>query len=449
MAAGALVAAALGCVRFAGLPDMPADTAGSASVYATDKLTWQRHVAEARLSVRLRNVSWRLSATEAESLATADEIRSRFGGVVYVGDSQIREIAWGALQLLTAGRGLAFSSRDPVFRPRSKAHAAAQLASACVPQSVGKTGFTAVCAAGRDACELYSPFKNKTHAEKMRKLLLLRPHEWDGVLSVSKHVCAAHFFVSYQATWGAVPVLPETVPRCLHGSRGTDGRVEQFGLLRDGVRKPILWVVDGCGLHEMEFCSERRWSLPQYVLRAFPDALVREAVVWQPVGAGFIMRDWRRFKGACATITADQVAAAEVEHLEQRRVRHYNYTALALQYAPLMFDAIHFTYYWVPCAHTFPELARLVAQLGFQQAVGRPVEVCPTGYEANHPVTAAEIESSLYLGQTPQQASAAYNDAVALASSQRKKARGPGKKEGPRKAERTQPARQNGGAVHN
>ena len=56
-------------------------------------------------------------------------------------------------------------------------------------------------------------------------------------------------------------------------------------------------------------------------------------------------------------------------------MQHYDYTALAMQFAPLMFDAIHFTYYWVPCAYTFPEMARLVAQLGFQIAVGRPVEV--------------------------------------------------------------------------
>ena len=45
----------------------------------------------------------------------------------------------------------------------------------------------------------------------------------------------------------------------------------------------------------------------------------------------------------------------------------------------MMFDAIHFTYYWVPCAYTFPEMARLVAQLGLQSAVGRPVDVCPPG----------------------------------------------------------------------
>ena len=108
--------------------------------------------------------------------------------------------------------------------------------------------------------------------------------------------------------------------------------------------------------------------------------------------------------------------------------RHYDYPGLALQFAPLMFDAIHYTYYWVPCALTlalaptptptltltltpnlypnpnpnpnpnpdpnpnpnpnpnphpnqvpcakaFPEMARLVAQLALQHALGRPVQV--------------------------------------------------------------------------
>ena len=55
----------------------------------------------------------------------------------------------------------------------------AGLRSSCVPQTVGKTGFTAACGAAYtdspETCELYSPFKNKTHAEQMRKLLLTRP----------------------------------------------------------------------------------------------------------------------------------------------------------------------------------------------------------------------------------------------------------------------------------
>ena len=45
----------------------------------------------------------------------------------------------------------------------------------------------------------------------MRRLLLTKPHQWDGKLSVSQSVCDSDFFVSYQATWGAMPVEPTTV----------------------------------------------------------------------------------------------------------------------------------------------------------------------------------------------------------------------------------------------
>ena len=93
---------------------------------------------------------------------------------------------------------------------------------------------------------------------------------------------------------------------------------------------------------------------------------------------------------------ADQIAAKERAWLMSHGVPYYDYTKLTLQYAPLMFDAIHFTYYWVPCTHTFPEMARLVAQLGFQQAVGKPVEVCPPGTPASAPMPGT---SSVNLGQ--------------------------------------------------
>ena len=69
--------------------------------------------------------------------------------------------------------------------------------------------------------------------------------------------------------------------------------------------------------------------------------------------------------------------------------RHYDYPGLALQFAPLMFDAIHFTYYWVPCAQAFPEMARLVAQLALQHALGRPVRMCSTSEELAAPVDEA------------------------------------------------------------
>ena len=63
------------------------------------------------------------------------------------------------------------------------------------------------------------------------------------------------------------------------------------------------------------------------------------------------------------------MARLETQYLDTLGVRHYDYTALAMQFAPLMFDAIPFTYYWVPCAQAFPEMARLV---GLPAARARP-----------------------------------------------------------------------------
>ena len=83
------------------------------------------------------------------------------------------------------------------------------------------------------------------------------------------------------------------------------------------------------------------------------------------------------------------MARLETQHLDTLGVRYYDYTALAMQFAPLMFDAIHFTYYWVPCAQAFPEMARLVAQLALQHALGRPVRMCRTPEELVAPVDEA------------------------------------------------------------
>jgi len=162
----------------------------------------------------------------------------------------------------------------------------------------------------------------------------------------------------------------------------------------------------------MEFCDARRDELPQHAFARFPAPLLRSGtVVYQPVGAGFLMRASNRFKGECASVTADSIAAKERAWLEAHGVHYYDYTRLALQYAPLMFDAIHFTYYWVPCHQTFPELARLVAQLGFQHAVGRPVEVCPPGTAAASAGTA-----SVALGQDQESTDRARDAAVKLAA---------------------------------
>ena len=206
-----------------------------------------------------------------------------------------------------------------------------------------------------------------------------------------------------------MPFEPDSIPPCLRAPAGSS-------------RKPILWVVNGCGLHEMEFCSARRTTLPQIALRNFADADARASVVWQPVGGGFQMRTSRRFKGECAAIDAhqvplnlgaisarsrrdlgaisSQVAKLETEWLSSRGVRHFNYTALAMEFAPLMFDAIHFTYYWVPCARAFPEMARLVAQLIAQQAVRRPVDVCPTAERFGR-ASAEMLAKGVALGPSP------------------------------------------------
>ena len=429
MAALAVAAPVLlfACVRFAGLPDMPAGMASDPAIYAIEKKAFPANVQSARLMVRASNISWTLVGTAGENLASSQEIREKFGGVIFVGDSQIREVAWAALQMLTLGQTKRFAAHDKAFaRQRAPGKAA------CVPQSIGKTGFTASCGpqptpgtegGPGSACDLHSPFHNKSHAEAMRRLLLTKPHAWDGKLSVNEAVCHSDFFLSYQATWGAMPADPLTVPSCLHPGADSNGA---YALRHERLKvtKPILWVVDGCGLHEMEFCDARRWSLPQHVLPRFPPSLLQSGtVVWQTVGAGFLMRAANRFRGECKSVNADQVAAKEVEYLRGTGVRVYNYTSLALQYAPLMFDAIHFTYYWVPCAYTFPEMARLVAQLGFQLAVGRPVEVCPPGTPSGPPLSLPPRHvplgmpggASVSLAQDEEQSLSAYTSAFKLA----------------------------------
>lgn len=407
-----LLGASCGCVRWVGMPTLPSDMVNHTELYGIGKKEWGRNVAKARTIVRsaTADFNWLLAGTASERLVRAEEVRAAFAGVIFVGDSQIREVSWAGLKLLVPNAQLRFADGDPVFTGGRGGKKNNELRNTCVPQSVGKTGFTATCngiGSAAAACQLHSPFHNKSHAEAMRKLLLTRPHDWDGALSLSEAACSTEFFVSYQATWGAIPVQPFTLPRCMHPRSADD----TFGVARaGGARKPVLWIMDGGGLHEMEFCDPRRWSLPQHVLRLFPDAVLRSSVVWQPAGGGFQMRISKRFKGECATIDAHMVAAKEIAYLDQRGVRHYDYPGLALQFAPLMFDAIHFTYYWVPCRQAFPEMARLVAQLALQQAMRLPVQMCRTADELARPVdTAAGLSFEVPLGigePLPSQASA-------------------------------------------
>ena len=187
---GVRVAASLACVYIDGLPAMPAGSADDFGVYGLNKSAWKGNVEAARATVRAAPLSWTLVGNAGEEFASAEEIRSKYSGVILVGDSQIREVTWAMLQMLAPGQP----------RHGGKGISKHGLAGLCVPQSVGKTGFTATCGAygSGTPCLLHSPFDNRTHAESMRKLLLTRPHDWDGKLLVSERACTADFFVSYQ-----------------------------------------------------------------------------------------------------------------------------------------------------------------------------------------------------------------------------------------------------------
>ena len=64
---------------------------------------------------------------------------------------------------------------------------------------------------------------------------------------LTEAACRSDFFVSYQATWGAIPVKPLTLPRCMHprtaedtfGVAGADGDVVEDGgaRARESVRR--------------------------------------------------------------------------------------------------------------------------------------------------------------------------------------------------------------------
>ena len=282
----AWLGSACGCVRWIGMPPLPTGSFNDTALYGVSNKKWGANVNRARKLMRQPEAGfdWRLAGTAGESLARFSEVREKFAGVIFVGDSQIREVSWAALKMLTPAEEIRYDEKDPVVGRKR----ASELGGSCVPQSVGKTGFTAECRAG--VCRMHSPFHNKSHAEAMRKLLLTRPHDWDGSLSLTEAACSSDFFVSYQATWGAIPVKPLTLPRCMHPPTADD----TFGVVgATGVRKPVLWVMDGGGLHEMEFCDARRWILPQVVLKHFGPAVLRRSVVWQPAGGGFMKRSSR------------------------------------------------------------------------------------------------------------------------------------------------------------
>ena len=365
-----------GCVHFEGMPSRWTNLRWD--YYRERRVRpsftrWLKDNQRVRSEVRrVSNFTWQLVGTEGEVLANASEVLSRFVGVIFVGDSQIREVAWAALRFLSAGRALTYRTRRHFLPTCAGGTSAIQelsgadgqaahsnvygLDRACVPRGIGRYGFTATCDHENTsrACEISSPLEVRTNSEICGQVL--RPHDPGASrLSVSPRACQrGTFFIGYHSLQGVGRLEPSSLPACLQ-ERGR-----------------ILWVVNGSPLHELVTCSAARWELPLAMLGGVPPRL-REDVVWQPAGAGFLLSTHSN----CSNESAADIALAEVGWLEQHGAIWYDYFSLAQEYAPFMADGRHFTYYYLPCNDTFPELAGLAARMALNAGLRRPVSVCP------------------------------------------------------------------------
>ena len=157
-----------GCVKH-GLPTPPstsgpdpsynAPTTSTSSLYDSTVREWDARVRHARSIVRKKGKQARaptnhtLEATEGEALVSSEEVRALYGGVMLVGDSQVRELAWAVLKALSPQFELRFGDDRGQLFTEGRTEAAQQrsrrrLRSPCLPQTVGKLGFTAVCTRG-------------------------------------------------------------------------------------------------------------------------------------------------------------------------------------------------------------------------------------------------------------------------------------------------------------
>jgi hypothetical protein len=327
---------------------------------------------------------WRFRSDSADLVANVSEILRAFSGVIMVGDSQMREVAWAALLLLVQSAELSFAAGDPHLGPPD----ALRRASACsssFPQM--NTGWSALCnfsghaASPQGACILHSPPGIASLPENAATRL--NPHwirsEWNGSLvGLDERVCGAEFFVSFEAIRGSGAIDPESVPRCLSELRR---------------ERPILWLAAGGGLQEL---ATRNVStgppLPRRVLRRFQPHVLHRSVVWLPVGGGFRSacdaanrctlhqsRGWLKGHGGQTVRDLVPLSRAERRWCASHGVRSLDYFGLTQMFGNAMNDGRHFSYYLKKCSQTFPELPKLVAQLALQAALrplDRQVEAC-------------------------------------------------------------------------
>lgn len=273
------------CLGFHSLPPLPALSDRARSYNATLN-EWKLLRARGREAARTVEFGWRLGGSNGEQLTTAERVKAEFAGVVFVGDSQVREASWAALGLLLRGRELRYFERDPVFAEwrswiRSgpkRAINGSVVRSACMPEQI-RLGFSVSCGAPHGGgCRIHSPFGSAKEMGNAYKVLEAGdPVRGPGLFELA---CESDFFVTYQAVWGSAPINLDGLPACLRKRRlgwasapaalPAPRRLEA----QPPRSRPPRQVVNGGGLHEMRRCSDNMWRLPH----------VRGAA--QPAGGG-------------------------------------------------------------------------------------------------------------------------------------------------------------------
>ena len=401
------------CLGFHSLPPLPALSDRARSYNATLN-EWKLLRARGREAARTVEFGWRLGGSNGEQLTTAERVKAEFAGVVFVGDSQVREASWAALGLLLRGRELRYFERDPVFAEwrswiRSgpkRAINGSVVRSACMPEQI-RLGFSVSCGAPHGGgCRIHSPFGSAKEMGNAYKVLEAGdPVRGPGLFELA---CESDFFVTYQAVWGSAPINLDGLPACLRKRRlgwasapaalpaprrleaqppQSAARLARWstaaGFTRCGAAATTCGACPMCAAppSQREEGPPRLRAGPrlgQVTIAGLPAALLARDVVWQTVGAGFAPPFHKR-SDSCALDKPPAVAAASRRWLDSRGVRHVDYTSLAEVFAPLMSDSKHFTHYTERCDKLFPELPRLVAQLELQALMGLPAALCPGG----------------------------------------------------------------------
>jgi hypothetical protein len=325
---------------------------------------------------------WPIIGRGGERTVRPDEVRGAFSGIVLIGDSVMREVAWGVTQMMNEGRRRErarsdrvlpkcapslFSRADIEFRGMDP-HPILNLNRRCVPRAYGKYGYTAMCERDSNgSCVFQSSLDRETDAELCARIPggKIQPASWDGKLAVSDAICGPNvdFFVAYHATWTVGSIAPGSLPDCLRPER----QGGPLGWRRHGIWRPVLFIVNGAPNHAILHCTKSRSPNSAGVALAHMSAMQLKSVVWMPMAS--VSHAMLTRSGLCTQERGRTLAAAEMAMLRSRFVRFWDHDAVLRQFALLSSDLQHFTYAYLPCHHAFPEVAELAAQLALRAAL--------------------------------------------------------------------------------